>query len=303
MIKLFDELLRRLLVQARIPNLINESQIGFEPPNDQWRSAVSNRRPIALNIYLIDLRENRKLRSNERIRTIDDGVFSEEPAPLKLDCHYLITAWSPALPDAEPTLDEHDLLYGVMAALAKNDPLSPSRILTVATGLNDWPERFRNLDLPLNVAPAEGFAKLSEFWHSMGQNSSWKPGLHLVTTLPVVLLRAVVGSIVTTQITDYFQNGLPETSEVRTQIGGYILDTTHRSLDNSPTPVVGAWVQLETSVGTPLQVTETDDLGRFSFSGLQTGHYRLHTRAVNLGEKIYETDVPANTGEYNVLFP
>jgi hypothetical protein len=33
--------------------------------------------------------------ANERERRFDNGMVFEDPAPARLDCHYLISAWSP----------------------------------------------------------------------------------------------------------------------------------------------------------------------------------------------------------------
>jgi hypothetical protein len=46
-------------------------QMGFRPPDTQWVQEVKNIQLNALNVYLVDLRENRKLRSNERVCNAD----------------------------------------------------------------------------------------------------------------------------------------------------------------------------------------------------------------------------------------
>ncbi|HMN28756.1 MAG TPA: hypothetical protein PKE45_11455, partial [Caldilineaceae bacterium] len=45
----------------------------------------------------------------ERIRHFENGTAYDQPAPERLDCHYLISAWSPTdvTPQLEPILDEH----------------------------------------------------------------------------------------------------------------------------------------------------------------------------------------------------
>lgn len=300
MLKQLDKLLRQLLINAGIPGLA-ANMIGFQAPDEQWRNYVSSQNALALNIYLLDIRENRKLRSNEPIRRLDSGIFTEEPAPPKVDCHYLVTAWRQAAttPAFEPTLDEHALLYDVTAALLRNDPLQPSRILTNTTGLNDWPARFRDLELPLTFASGEGFTKLSEFWHSMGQGAYWKPALHLVVPLPVTLLRVIAGPSVTTLLTTSLQQSIPETAATQIQIGGYVLDATV----NPIVSISGAWVQLETVAGDPLQTTTTDELGRFSFEQIRPDSYRLRWRARNRTEPPPRlVQIPSSSGEYDLRF-
>jgi hypothetical protein len=229
MIDLFDNLLRQLLIE-QIAELTDEAQVRFQPPDDDWRDYVTNLtvggNPVnALNIYLADLRENRKLRSNERVRTVENGIVNEEPAPARLDCHYLISAWSPATPSPaiEPTLDEHALLYQTTAILARNGPFNPSRVYPAGSlALDAWPAPFRDEDFPVMLLPVEGFNKLAEFWSGMGQGARWRPAIYLIVTLPVALAVEVAGPMVTTRITEYRISGHPETAEVWVQIGGHV---------------------------------------------------------------------------------
>jgi len=289
---------------------VEEKQIGFRPPDENWRTYVStltvhNIPADALNIYLIDLRENRKLRSNERVRGFDNGNITETPAPQRMDCHYLVTAWSPAIinqANDETTDDEyirlHFLINEVIAVLMKNAPLIPRLIYTpnpVPPGLN------KDEQLPTVVLPIEGFPKLAEFWGTMGTNHRWLPVIYLIVTLPVVLDTEIVGPMVTTRITEYRHLGRSETAETWIQIGGHVLDTTNPLLDGSPSSVVGAWVRLEDTGGTPLQTTETNTEGRFTFSGLKQDNYTLRVRAPGFTEKNQPIEVPSISGNYDIL--
>lgn len=313
MLNLLDNLLRKILMDvgglkavrpSQPPAPVTEYQVCFEPPDEKWHTYVKNLQRNALSVYLVDLRENHKLRSNERTRSIENGIVYEDPAPARMDCHYLISAWSPSeqlTPQVELVLDEHMLLYEAAAVLFRNTPLNPSRVYPAGSGaLNAWPERFREVDLPAVVAPVEGFPKLAEFWGTMGQGIRWKPVLYLVVTVPVELMREVSGPMVTTRITEYRQSGKPETAEVWIQIGGHVINAKV----NPSIPVSGAWVQLETLTGERLQTTETNELGRFTFNSVQAGRYQLRTRAVGLGELTpsRKIDIPSPTGEYDLIF-
>ena len=44
------------------PTITSITQVHFEPPDQDWRTQVRGLANVALNIYLVDLRENRKLR-------------------------------------------------------------------------------------------------------------------------------------------------------------------------------------------------------------------------------------------------
>lgn len=301
MINHLDNLLRHLFL-SRIAGLTEDTQVGFQPPDDAWRQHVSGLAKEALSVYLADVRENRKLRSNARARRSENGWVQEDPAPARIDCHYLVTAWSATQQGqaTEPTLDEHGLLYQVTAVLMNYAPLNPSSSYPEGSAaLAAWGE-FGSQDLPTQVLPVEGFPKLPEFWGTMGVNHRWKPAVYLVVTLPVAHRTQVAGPMVTTSITEYRQRGKPEMAEVWIQIGGHVLDARQ----DPPVPVPKAWVQLEREGGGPLKTTETDDLGRFAFSELQPGRYRLNWRAEGFPAPAAPRviDVPSNTGEYDLKF-
>ena len=68
-LNLLDQLLRDLFI-ATVPEITTDAQVGFQPPDDAWHTFVGNLgTQLALNVYLIDLRENRKLRQDDRVRS------------------------------------------------------------------------------------------------------------------------------------------------------------------------------------------------------------------------------------------
>ena len=74
MLRLLDVMIRDLLV-AELPALVDDQQVRFQPPDAQLRTDVANLSAVALDVYLVDVRENRKLRSNERVRSVDADGF------------------------------------------------------------------------------------------------------------------------------------------------------------------------------------------------------------------------------------
>lgn len=301
MLRLLDVMIRDLLI-AELAAISTDQQVRFQPPDSTLRTDVANLNAPALDVYLVDLRENRHLRSNERTREVTDGVSYAERAADRVDCHYLISAWSPAqpAPGVEPTLDEHALLYETTAALMHAAPLTPARVYaTNPAPLVAWPARFRDQELPTRVVPPDGFVKLSEFWTTMGSDMRWKPVVYLTVTLPVVTLRDVEGPIVTTRFADYRRWGEPESAEVLLQIGGQVLDTA----GGGEAPIAGAWAQIETLAGVTVRRDTTDALGRFTFERLRAGPYRLRTGAVGHGVLARVVQVPSESGEYDLRFP
>lgn len=266
MIQHLDNLLRHLLMST-VPLLADETQVRFDPPNDDWRKYVATLDALALDVYLIDVRQNRSLRTTDR------------PPPTRLDLHYLITAWSPAAPSqaVEPTADEHALLYAAAAALILAVPLVPAKIYDeLPTG---FPAVLADATLPTTVLPAEGFPKYAEFWGTMAGAHPWRPALYLTITVPVAAGLEFTGPLVTTRVTSI--GGQQEI-----QIGGTVTDA-------AGTPVAGAWVRLDD------RVTRSDEQGRYTFLRLPAATYRLRVRAPGFAEATREIDVPG-TGGYDV---
>lgn len=224
MIDHLDNLLRQLFI-AQIDEINAEAQVRFQPPDDDWRTFVGQQTNNVLNVYLFDLRENRKLRSNERIREIENGIVSEVPAPRRVDCHYLITAWSPATvtPAIEPTVDEHALIYKVAGALTGNEPLIPRKVYDPNPLPATFPQVIADAELPTVLLPADGFPKYGEFWGTMGGGHRWRPAVYFIVTLPVILETEISGPMVTTRIAEYRFSGQSEIAEIMIEIGGQVL--------------------------------------------------------------------------------
>jgi hypothetical protein len=304
MLKLLDHLLRDLFI-ANVPGITADAQVGFQPPDDAWNTLVSNMgTQMALNVYLIDLREDRKLRMNDRVRTTQNGTVSETPASIKMDCHYLISAWSPAQQAAgvEPTLDEHNLLFQVVSTLSGQQSLNPSRAYPAGSPkLNAWPPPYRDREMLMMYLPVEGFRQFAEFWQTMGSDRPWKPAVHVVITLPVPQPTFVTGAIVTTAIAEVGLGDGAGKPDLLVVIGGVVQD-------NTGSPVAGAWVRLETPpvapamMGEPLQAGSTDALGRFTFDRLGDGPYIIRARAPGFGEATLAAAVPSPTASYVVQF-
>jgi hypothetical protein len=296
MIDHLDALLRAVLLQG-VDGLAGPGQVRFQPPDDEWRTAVANLQVDgAVNVYLAEVRANPELRSQRRERSVRHGVAVDQRPPLQVDCHYLVSAWSPVrvTDQVEPTLDEHALLYRVLAALEDAAPLNATRVYRDdPTRLAGVPELIRDADLPTRVAPAEGFARLADFWGAMGVGNRWRPVVELVVTLPVAVAPDLVGRLVTTQVV----GSAPST---RGRPGHRWLRIAGTVRTGAGTPVADAQVFVETLDGTRLRAAVTAGSGRWTSDGLDPGRYRLRTRTEGRPDVVQEVDVPSGAGGYDV---
>src|SRR4051794_30881389 len=101
MIDVLEGVLVRLLT-SRVPNL-TAAQIGFNAPDATWRGLIPHAAGNMLNVSLVELAENLELRSNERIRSATGAGIESRRAPARLDCRFLMSAWSPV--SAHPLTD------------------------------------------------------------------------------------------------------------------------------------------------------------------------------------------------------
>lgn len=308
MIDALDRILTDL-IQSRIPALKKSTQLGFAPPDEQWSQSVAAGSEERLNIYLYDVRENLKQRSNERVREPQDGWYSIRRVPPKIDCMYLLTAWSPVkvTPAIEPSLDEHLILYNVLQVLMRNQSLLPSQVyrlgVTIPSGrdLMSVPALLRQEELPMRaVLPDAAMRETGLFWSSV--KGLWRPAVQLTVTLPVFMLDPPDESpMVTTVSADYRTWDEPSSAEVWLSIGGQVTTGTPAQA------VKGAYVQIQGLAPAEVKAVNrhvlTPEDGRFLFSQLRRGRYRLRAVATGVGEVNRDVDLPSATGEYDLSLP
>jgi hypothetical protein len=179
MIHFLNETLRQLFI-GKIGEITDASQVSFEFPDDDFRSQVKTNGKTVLNVCLVELKENRTSAQASSWPPVEPGGFQR-----RIDCHYLISAWSPATKSVEPTLDEHALLYEALAALMSAEPLSPLKVFDTTRPPANFSRGFLNSSLPTMVLPVESYGKTGEFWNAT-RSVHWKPTIHLIVTLPVL---------------------------------------------------------------------------------------------------------------------
>lgn len=293
-------MLRRLLLD-NVAALTTAAQIRFEPPDQDWVDYLGDLShggaPVfGVDCCLVEVKESSLLRSNEWVETERAGFVFTDPPPMRIECTYLITAWDSAKINNsfEPGMDEHDLFYKVLACLANAQPINASRIYPARSAeLLAVPAAIRSVDLPTRVVPAEGYARLGDFWQSMGPSVRWRPTIELVVTLPVLIAEEITGPPVHTEFAAYGLMGAVD--ETRMTIGVEVF--------HGAAALPGALVHLERS-GLPIRKGIADKDGRLVLTDVPAGTYRLHAWAERLGD--FQTPpvaVPSGSGDYRVTFP
>ena len=264
-----------------------------------------NGKPVTcLNAFLADLRENRTLRTNAVARETNGGVVTVRRAALRVDLHYLISAWHSAddSDQVPATMFEHALLSRVVAAMSFTR--LNSDLLLSAAQVAGIPEVMRSIDLPVELLPIEGFPRLGEFWTSMGQGRPWRPACYVVVTMPVAPEPHEGGGIVETILTDLsdtvgpYASPLPDAGVLA--FGGVV---------SSPNgPVAGAVVALHGRPGGPAagcrDLTRSGADGRFSFAGLPPGSYDVvFSHPSHPNQPAVPVTVPLATGHVDLAFP
>jgi hypothetical protein len=302
MLHLIDAALRRALVLG-IPGLTSDD-IGFDPPNQDWRQRVGVAGRLLINAYLVELRENRRLRTHDPRRGSDAaGGVTRTAAPYRVDCHYLLSAWSPAAAGqaVEPTLDEHQMLGAIIAALDAADPFVFARLFDGVALPPGTPAALVEHELPMTLMPGEGFPKFFEFWGTMGDDAPVKPVVHLVVTAPFFATPIAEGPPVTTIIADYRRIGAAG-GEVLHEFGGGVGDSAAPLPDGRPAPIADAWVELFNVTGLRLRIGRTDADGRFQFGALPAGSYALRATSDRRGILLKNVLLPSPSGEYALIY-
>lgn len=289
MIAHIDGMLRHLLISG-VDGIDDDTQVRFQPPDDTWKQYVATLEKNAVNVYLVELRENRALRSVDRTHRLVDGELQTGVPPRRADLHYLITAWSSAAvtPAVEPTVDEHELLYRIAAVLADAEPVVPQRVYGTSGLPAGFPAAIAESELPTVVMPGEGFPKYAEFWGTMAGAHPWRPAIYLRLTIPVEFTARTSAPPVTTRIAA-FPGG-----DVLIDFGGTVADTQGR-------PIPRATVHLERPDGAGVGVAESGPDGRYLFHGLAPGDYLLRARAEGFAERVVATRLPDAGEAYRLI--
>lgn len=175
MLHLLDESLEAFL-RAAVPLAEREVDVSFAAPDRDWGAAVN--RPT-VNLYLWDVRRNTDEReAGMELVEDDEGRKHRRPPLPRIDCRYLVTAWTNEL------RDEHALLGAVLETLLVAPEVSAEHLQGAYAPVRPLPS--------LSVAAADG-AEKSDFWSAVG--GQLKPGLDLLVTATVDAVRLAAAGL------------------------------------------------------------------------------------------------------------
>lgn len=153
-----DTTLAELLKRELPRSLVDQVSISFATPDGQFPPSTV---PLpAINLFLYEIQENRDYRGVSPMEERQlDGRVLRTPAPFRVDCHYLVTAW-PKTGVPQPEQDEHRLLGEVMRVLLRYRQL-PNEVLRGS--LTSQP-------MPLRAAVLQAAAQQTrgDFWQALG---------------------------------------------------------------------------------------------------------------------------------------
>jgi hypothetical protein len=254
MINDLDEALRQLLIRE-IPIKNGEVDVTFDQPKREWSARIN--RPT-INLFLHDLRENNRLRQTQNVwQTMrqDDDTIVQVRRPVRVDLHYLVTAWA-----NEPE-DEHRLLTRTLMALFRQ-PNIPDELLPEA--LHNQP-----VPIPMMVALDEELRTPADIWGAL--DNEIRPVVTLIVTLAMNPYLPVTGPLVRSRELRF---GQLDTTAWREQLLATVPPDTYWSVGgtvHTDRPIEDLTVTL---VEQDLTVTLSPEK-RFVLSRLRTGDYTL----------------------------
>ncbi len=262
MIDELDDGLRELLVRE-LPIKNNEVDIAFEQPKRDWSARLS--RPT-INLYLHDIRENVKLRREQRPYELErrSNAVVQQRQPMRVDLHYLLTTWA-AAPE-----DEHRLLARALMSLIRF-PEFPGDLLP--EGLQDQP-----IPIPLKIAQSDTLDKPSDLWSVL--DNQQRPGIVLIATLSFAAYPSVVKPLTRTAEVRSGPSDNPSAGRGYISISGVI--KTRKPLANLRLKLLER--------GQDIELLEHNEFG---IRNLQPGDYTLEITADGRKPSKHKITVPA----------
>jgi hypothetical protein len=162
-----DETIKDLLV-AEMPIKNGEIDVNFDQPKREWSARLTK---PTVNFFLYDMRQNVQLRQFQWERVPNRNGRPNHAAlkrpPIRLDCHYMITAW------ANEAEDEHRLLTRTLLALFRFPKLPPDQL---KGRLGD-----QEFDVTAQLASHDKLTNAAEIWSAL--DNELRPSISYLVTV------------------------------------------------------------------------------------------------------------------------
>jgi uncharacterized protein DUF4255/carboxypeptidase family protein len=260
-----DTTIEKILNDTAAPAELQNAGVSFETPINTYSPKLPDR---AIDLFLYEVKENRELRDPVPISETVNNVYVLRRPPVRVDCSYLVTAWTDGLTGWTKIQTEHQLLGQAFFWLSRF-PTIPSTYFAGSLVGQPFPP-------PSMVAQWDAAKNQGEFWNALGIPP--RPYFNLIVTIAMDLgVQAPDGPQVVTkefrfkQILETADAGLTQgmETEITFEIAGVVRDAANQS------PIPKAQVNI-LSTG---RFSNTNDAGQFRFSGLKAGNYTLRTSA------------------------
>jgi hypothetical protein len=149
-----DTTIKRILDDPPAPQQLREAEVSFETPKQGYAPAQQE-----VNLFLHQVKENLELRDLVPIRSQVGGVTQQRRPPLRVDCTYMVSAWSPNA-NATGVVEEHRLLGQALLWLSRFPTIPPGYLAGALVG--------QPFPAPTLVAQLDGDRHSGEFWSALG---------------------------------------------------------------------------------------------------------------------------------------
>lgn len=282
-----DDTLKKMLddpaMDPPLAALLN-ADVSFVTPDKNFGPAQPT-----VNLFLYEVTENRELRDPVPITETIGGVVVRKTPPLRVDCKYLVTAWSNLL-DAAKVAQEHRLLAQALQWLSRFAVIPTTNPPGYAVGsLIGQP-----FSPPTLIAQMMPDKNMGEFWSALGTPP--RPAFYVTATVALDLgLQVLAGPpVVSGELR--FKRKMPDgTPEPVLDDVFKIAGTVRASVTLDPIP------QAEMTLVQLGVRTTTDEEGRFQFFPVEPGGYSLRAVAPGFTTQTKPVTVPGTAvDEYDI---
>jgi hypothetical protein len=250
---------------------LSRALIAFDRPDDSFKPAQTT-----VDLFLFDVRENMELRSNEPKIERRNGQAIIHPAPKRVACAYLITAWPVGGTDI--ALQEHNLLAQVFQVLAAHPQIPAAYLKGKLAGQEPL--------LPMMATHPEELKNPAEFWTAIG--NKMRASITVTVTISMELVAPITAPITKTGLVRLGVRGAPPGAETlidATKTEFYRIGGKVTSAGNA---VSGATVAV---AGAGL-AARTDGEGDYILGAMAAGAYTLNVQSNGTAKQV-PIQVPA----------